>query len=279
MVAQAAGLDTACAFDAVAHDYHVTNRANPILEHMRAQAIAALRRHVPAGSSVLDLGCGPGTDHASMLGAGYRVTAIDASPEMVRQARQRAASSDAPGRPTIHWRRIEDVAAFGRGVFDAAFSNFGPLNCVGNLADAVRQVRHVVRPSGVLVASVIGRVCPWEIALYLARGDVRRATVRFRSGPVGVPLASGTVWTQYMTPASFIRVCRDAGFRLRARRALCVVAPPPYLQAFAGRRPRVVRRLLALDDLVGGWPLVRHVGDHFLVVLERESDEDALARS
>ena len=46
--------------------------------------------------------------------------------------------------------------------FDAAFSNFGPLNCVEDLPAVARQLHEVLRPGGVLVASVIGRVCPWE---------------------------------------------------------------------------------------------------------------------
>jgi hypothetical protein len=52
-------------------------------------------------------------------------------------------------------------------------------------------------------------------------------------------------------------------------RALGLFAPPPYLQTFAERHRRFVRTLERVDDAVGGWPLLRGAGDHFLIVLRK----------
>lgn len=43
---------------------------------------------VPPGGRILDAGCGSGRDAAVFLERGYRVTAFDASPELVRLARR-----------------------------------------------------------------------------------------------------------------------------------------------------------------------------------------------
>lgn len=261
--------ETARAFDGVAHEYDRTNRANPILEDMRRRSLEALRRHVPAGAEVLDLGCGPGTDQDALLAAGYCLTAIDASPEMVREARARATTHSLAHRPTVLCRSLDQLGKFQPESFDAAFSNFGPLNCVEDLPAVARQLHEVLRPGGVLVASVIGRVCPWEVALYLAKAELRRAALRFRNGQVPVPLRQGTVWTRYLTPSACTRAFAAAGFTRRDCAALGVLAPPPYMDAFALRRPALVSRLLALDATVSRWPLLREMGDHFLIVLQR----------
>lgn len=261
--------ETARAFDAVAADYHASNTANPILEHMRARVFRTLRAHVPVGAELLDIGCGPGTDHPSLVGAGYVVTGIDASPEMVREAQARAARVDGPHRPTVLCRPVDQLAKFQPSQFDAALSNFGPLNCAADLASVARHLHDTLRPGGVFVASVIGRVCPWEVALYVAKGDLRRAGLRLRRGMVPVPLKDGVVWTQYISPRAFARVFASAGFRTTWLESLGVVAPPPYLEAFAARRPALVQRLLDVDARVGAWPIVRHLGDHFLIVLQR----------
>ena len=261
--------DTARAFDGVAREYHTSNEENRILRHMRRRAVATLRRYVPAGSRLLDLGCGPGTDHPEMVRAGYSVTAIDASPAMAHEAAERAASMRETDRSTVLCHPIERVQELSLEPFDAAFSNFGPLNCVNDLPDVARQIYEVLKPGGVLVASVIGRVCPWEIALYLTRGDVARAFRRFTRRPVGVPLKDGTVWTQYPSPGGFERTFVAAGFIRRECCGLGVIAPPPYLSAFAERRPALVEKLLDLDETIGRMPLLRRVGDHFLVVLQR----------
>lgn len=269
-VAETRLFDTARAFDAIAAEYHDSNTANPILSRMRARVFDTLRHHVPVGAELLDIGCGPGTDHPALVAAGYLVTAIDASPEMVRQAQRRARAVGGPHRPTVLCRAVDQVAKFQPGQFDAALSNFGPLNCASDLGQVARQLHDVLRPGGTCVASVIGRVCPWEIALYMSKGDVRRALLRFRRTAVPVPLKTGTVWTRYISPREFSRAFAQAGFRTRSLSALGTIAPPPYMDAFATRRPRLVNRLLDLDATVASWPLVRHTGDHFLAVLQRD---------
>jgi hypothetical protein len=52
-------------------------------------------------------------------------------------------------------------------------------------------------------------------------------------------------------------------------RALGLFVPPPYLQAFAHRHPKLVDLLQRIEDRCGGWPLLRSWGDHFLVVLRK----------
>jgi hypothetical protein len=116
---------------------------------------------------------------------------------------------------------------------------------------------------------VIGRVCPWEIGLYLSRGDLARVGVRFVRQAVAVPLNGHTVWTRYYTPREFERAFEAAGFRRLSLRALGLFVPPPYMEAFAGRHPGLVGALQRADDLAGSWPLLRSAGDHFLIVLQK----------
>ncbi|MGE3958921.1 MAG: class I SAM-dependent methyltransferase [Vicinamibacterales bacterium] len=262
-------VDTAQAFDLVAGEYDRTNRENPILAHMRRTTIDAVRRHVPPGAALLDLGCGPGTDHPTLTRDGYRVTGIDASARMVAEARRRADEGPGLPRPDIHWQSVDELDRFPAASFDAAFSNFGPLNCVPDLGEVARGLHAVVRPGGVMVASVIGRVCPWETALYLARGQVGRAFLRFRRGLVPVPLREGTIWMRYLTPREFARPFLEVGFTRCNLFGMGVVAPPPYLEHLATRYPRVTAALLAADRRVGGLPLCRSMGDHFVIVLRR----------
>ena len=261
--------DTRHAFDGVAGDYARSNAENPLLRAMRMRVLAELTARVPAGSHVLDLGCGPGTDDETLARAGYRVTGVDWSPAMVAEATRRSRDARLDGRIAIRHLGIHEIDRLAPALFDAAYSNFGPLNCVPSLGQAARLIAARLRPDGVLVASVIGRVCPWEIALYLSRGDWRRATVRFARRAVPVPLNGRAVWTRYHAPGPFERVFAGAGFVRVSRRALGLFAPPPYLEAFAGRHPVLVDRLQRLDDRLGAWTPFRAWGDHFLVVMRK----------
>jgi SAM-dependent methyltransferase len=261
--------ETALAFDGVAAGYDQSNRENPLLSEMRRQVRAAVRTAVPAGSSLLDLGCGPGTDLDAFVDAGYRVTALDSSRGMVEAARAHVRRGALERSVDVRSLGIHQLDRLAPVQWDAACANFGPLNCVASLSEAARLIGARLRPGGVLVASVIGRVCPWEVALYLARGDRARALLRFERGFVPVPLGGRTVWTRYYTPGEFEPPFGDAGFRRESLRALALFAPPPYLQAFATRHPQLTAFLQRLDAVAGGWPGCRLWGDHFLIVLRK----------
>jgi SAM-dependent methyltransferase len=271
MAAVTAVHETRHAFDGVAASYDRSNTANPLLAAMRRRVRSTCEDIVPRGSHLLDLGCGPGTDVTYFAARGFEVTGIDSSPAMVaeaaRQIEARGLSAQARAR-VMDIERVDTLDALPQ-EFDAAYSNFGPLNCVTDLGSAARAIARRVRPGGFLIASVIGRVCPWELALYIARGDPRRALIRFARGPVAVPLEGRTVWTQYYTPQACAAAFVRAGFTSVSCRGLAVLTPPPYLSAFADRHHRLVAALQRCEDTVASWPLIRSCGDHFLLVMRR----------
>ena len=262
-------LDTQRAFDSVAPGYHQSNADNPVLHAMRQRTLAALTRHVAPGSRILNLGCGPGSDDEVLGHQGYRVTAIDWSPAMVAEARRRVRNARLQRSVQVYHLGIHELERLPPALFDGVCSSFGPLNCVPSLAETAHLVADRVRAGGVLVASVIGRVCPWEIALYLWRRDWKRLRVRFHPNPVPVPLEAHTVWTQYHTPAAFERAFAAAGFTRVSLRTLGLFVPPPYMQGFVRRHPSFVAGLQWVEDRVGDRPGIRQWGDHFLVVMRK----------
>jgi len=156
----------------------------------------------------------------------------------------------------------------GEGGYDGAYSNLGPLNCVPDLADVARECARLLKPDGALVFTVIGRICPWEIAHYLRRRRWQRAKVRFARDVVPVGMNNHTIWTRYYGPREFYRAFRS-DFKLETYRGLCVFAPPPYLTWIRERHWGWYQRLWRTDRRMAGWPVLRELGDHFLIVMRR----------
>jgi SAM-dependent methyltransferase len=257
------------AFDSVAGDYDGPRGNNALIQDMRREMWRWLDATFASPGRLLDLGCGTGLDAVRMAEVGHHITAADWSPLMAERARQRAAERGMTGRVEVVVVGAQDLDSLGgAGDYDGVYSNLGPLNCVPDLNEVARQCARLLRPGGMLVFTVIGRICPWEIAHYLWQRRWARATVRFARRMVPVGMNAHTIWTRYYGPREFYGFFRPH-FTLQHFRGLCLLAPPPYLTRVAHRHPRAYQALWRLDRLLCGWPVVRAMGDHFLIVMRR----------
>ncbi|AJC47462.1 class I SAM-dependent methyltransferase [Xanthomonas sacchari] len=260
-------LDTQRAFDSVAADYDGPRGNNALIQRMRTTLWDTVATQLPVGSRLVDLGCGTGLDAHAFAQRGYRVLATDWSPQMVERTRARAQDPSLRGRLSVAHVGIQQLDLLD-GEFDGMYSNFGPLNCAPDLPEVARHCARLLRRDGRLVFSVIGRLCPWELGHYLLRGRLRRAAVRAARGATAVGMNGHTIWTWYYFPREFYRAFAPH-FALESYRALSLCLPPPYLVDHYQRHPRLGEALGRLDDRIGGWPLLRDMGDHFLIVLRK----------
>ena len=113
-------VDTQHAFDGVAEGYHRSNAENPLLCAMRERTLAAVTAYVKPGATLLNLGCGPGTDDEVLARAGYRITAIDSSAAMVDEARRRIARAGLGDRVRVHCLGIQELDRLPAETFDVA---------------------------------------------------------------------------------------------------------------------------------------------------------------
>lgn len=260
-------LETQRAFDSVAADYDGPRGNNELIQRMRLTLWGTVQKELSVGSRLLDLGCGTGIDAAEFAQRGYEVVASDWSPQMVERTRARAAAANLDTRVKAAHVGVHQLDQL-EGEFDGIYSNFGPLNCAPDLHTVAAQCARLLRPGGKLVFSVIGRICPWEFGYYTFKGRFRRATVRATRGATAVGMNRHTIWTYYYLPREFYRAFAPQ-FSLSSYRALSLFMPPPYLVDTYRRHRDECERLGRLDDLLGSLPLLRDMGDHFLIVMER----------
>jgi ubiquinone/menaquinone biosynthesis C-methylase UbiE len=110
----------------------------------------AVAYHLPAGSSVLDLGCGTGELTAAIAAAGMRSTGCDISPEMLRLA----AAAHTAG--NVDWVELEpgwQVLPFRKDSFDAVIAS-SVFEYVDDPVAVLRECRRVLRPAGIVLCTV-----------------------------------------------------------------------------------------------------------------------------
>ena len=110
---------------------------------------------IPAGSTVLDLGCGGGTDSlmaAGKTGPAGRVFGVDFSPSMLAHARAGAAEA---GASNLEFHEAEGQRLpFDDGTFDVALVN-GIFNLNPSREGLFQELARVIRPRGALYAAEI----------------------------------------------------------------------------------------------------------------------------
>ena len=95
---------------------------------------------LPAGATLLDLGCGPGRTAGIMVKAGHDVTATDASAEMIALATRR------PG-VTARQETFDDLA--GSELYDGIWANFSLLHATRtDLPRHIAAIAHALKPGG-----------------------------------------------------------------------------------------------------------------------------------
>jgi SAM-dependent methyltransferase len=257
------------AFDSVASDYDGPRGNNALIQDMRTEMWRTLDATFAPGSRLMDLGCGTGLDAVRMAGVGHHVTATDWSQGMVERTRERAERGQVAHR--VHAIAVgahELSRVDGQIQFDGAYSNLGALNCVPNLAEMAAQCSRLLKPRAALVFSVIGRICPWEIGYYALKRDWARLRIRFAPAMVPVGMNKRVVWTHYYSPREFYGAF-EREFSLEHWRGLCVFAPPPYITQIKEKHERWYERLWRLDRRTAGWPGLRNMGDHFVIVMKK----------
>jgi len=245
---------TTAAFDRVAASYDAQWTDTPAGRAQRDLVWHHADGLFQRGDFLLDIGCGTGEDAAHFAAMGARVHATDVSAEMIRVAARRGGFTTALAAA----EEIDGMPAS----YDGAISNFGALNCVADAARVARRLAELVRPGGRVVVCVIGRFCLWETLYYAARLEFRKAVRRWNNNAVmtslGVPV--------YYRSVDDLCAAFAPEFACERWTGIGLLVPPSYVRLPSG----VVRVLGLLDRWLAGWPLLRGLADHRLLVLVRK---------
>src|SRR5579859_1154567 len=263
-------------FDALAADYDRNEAENPIRQLMRSRSLAALQRSFSSQATLLDVGCGTGTEAIWLAQRGYRITAVDSSPAMLEVLARRASAANV----AISTRQLKAgdlsllVGELGEGAFDGAYSSFGTLNAEPSMDRSLAALSRLVRPGGLIVLSVMNRWCLAEMALMVARG---RASEAFRRLHRSLTVAIGEA-TAEVTYPSWPQLKRALAPEFQARKveALTLLLLPYAWPALAAHG-RTYRTLARIDLALAPHRPFAWLGDHLLVVAEHRHQGVALS--
>ena len=253
------------AFSRTAEKYDTFAIDHPNQTRMRSKVYASVERFVPAGSRILELNAGTGTDAVELARRGYTVHATDISPGMLVRLKEKVYRLDLSSRVTVQQCSFTDLEQINGAPFDAMFSNFGGLNCIPDLSVVVRQLPKVLRPGGIVTWVLMPPVCLWEMA-EIFRGHPRLAFRRFAPAGTSAHLEGLNFTVYYFAPAKVLRWFGDP-YTCLAIEGLSVITPTAESKSFAKRYVRLYRVLSWIDDRLAARRPWRGWGDFFIITL------------
>ncbi|HWG58254.1 MAG TPA: methyltransferase domain-containing protein [Candidatus Acidoferrales bacterium] len=190
------------------YDAHVTNSSTDNLARAAFQDL--VRQNVPAGSALLDFGCGTGLDALEYARAGYRVVAYDTSAGMLAHLERRCHGEILPGQ--IEPCRGEDLLNERLDRWpplQAITANFAVLNLIRDPAAIFDGFARRMAGPGWLIISILN---PLHWSTFAKRTVGRRV-------PAGASESGGNDPRPCPTYVHSVSALRNAakGFRLVGR--------------------------------------------------------------
>ena len=257
------------AFDAIAPAFDQRFGGWLSVMAQRRAVRAALLQEFPKNGHILELGGGTGEDASFLAGVGYELLLTDPSPTMVELAKAKLSAFGSQAQVAAG-EELEDFAARhlyeGGALFDGAFSNFAPLNCVIDLGPVARGLAKLLKPGAPAMLVLFGTLCPGEMLTEVLHKRPGQALRRFKRGQIPARLSKREFPIVYHRHLALTRSFAP-WFELERRIGIGVTVPPSAAEPWISKHPRLLASMEALDRVLSR-PLAM-LGDHILYQFRR----------
>lgn len=262
----------AFAFEAIAPVFDDRFGAWRSVTAQRKAVRTALLQRFPAGGRVLEIGGGTGEDAVFLAERGFRVLLTDASPAMVDIAGRKLSRLGSCAR-VVACEEIERLSEErllgGEPLFDGAFSNFAPLNCVHDIGSVGKGLASLLKPGASVMLVLFGTCCVSEMFVETLRGRPSNAFRRFRRGAAPAKLARRNFEIFYHR-LSDLRRAFQPWFELERTIGIGIAVPPSAAEPWISSHPRLLAGMEVFDRVMAG--SLASFGDHVLYQFRRRAD-------
>ena len=241
--------------------------ANSIILWMRDRVRKEVANYMLPQSTVLELNCGTGIDSVYFAKQGHSVLATDNAEGMLNTLNQKIAQNNIQHIETMRcsFNNLENIQ---ERQFDYVFSNFGGLNCTDKLDKVLTDIDRLLKPGGYFSLVIMPTVCPWEM-LMLFKGYFKTAFRRFKKHGADAHLEGVHFQCYYYNP-SYITSRMQGRFQLKSLKALSLTVPPPYIEHFMEKHPKMFKRLARLEDRLCRVAPFNNWGDHYIITMQKK---------
>jgi len=240
---------------------------NTIINYKRWRVRTHALKYLSAGAHILELNSGTGEDALFFAKNGFKVHGTDLSAGMQEQFRQKTEEhSEKVSHEQCSFTELDKLQ--NKGPYDMIFSNFGGLNCTGDLDKVLSSFLDLLNPGGVATLVIISKFCLWE-TLLLFKGKFKTAFRRFFSKNGRRARVEGEYFKCWYYNPGYVIDKLGASFELLGIEGLCTIVPPSYMEGFAEKDPLLYRYLVKQENkFKSSWPW-KYIGDYYIISLRK----------
>lgn len=246
---------------------------NQTLQWMRKRIHENCLKQFKSGDSILELNCGTGIDAIFFAEHGMHVHATDVSSGMLSELEKKIEQKKLSGKITFQQCSYTELSvalntdsAPAKNKFDHISSNFGGMNCEKDIEAVISQFKGLLIPGGTVTLVIMPPVCPWEILLAF-KGNFKTAFRRWNKNGADSQVEGIHFTTYYFTPSRVIKAF-GKDFRKISLQGLACFTPPPYLEKFPARYPKVFKLLNKFDNMLDRFFPFNCWADHFILTMQ-----------
>jgi SAM-dependent methyltransferase len=225
-----------------------------------------------AGKKVLELNCGTGLDAIWLATNGCKVTATDASANMIAVLEDKLTQQPELCVKAMPCGFDETGQKLAGRTFDFVLSNFGGINCADSktLKQLSAQLHSITNPGAAIALVVMPKKCWWENMYFRLKGNRKERNRRQQPGPLHVNIHGNNQLVWYYEPAD-IEQNFSATWTIVYTRPIGFFLPPSYMEAYFKKKKILLTLLYGLEKVFGHFAFLSNYADHFLIVLKRKA--------
>ena len=256
------------AFDALYEEYEQLSRENAVDISRRHVIRRFVEDNLSPKSEFLELNAGSGIDALYFARKGHNVLATDISRGSEAFINRKIAKHRHLQLRFQHCD-FSDLSEI-NGTFDHIFSNFGGLNCTGDLSAVFDQLTRLVNPGGYVTLVVMPKWYPWEI-LSIVKGN-KNAFRRFKKGGTTAQIGNESVHVHYHSPSA-VKSAFPKSFEHVKTINIGTFYPSGHFR-FLDRFPMILRALIKIDGKINRLGIMpKGIGDYFIITFKKKADD------
>lgn len=256
------------AFSLQSSSFDAIDDGNELILWIRDRVRNEVLHFIPDGAHMLELNCGTGIDALFFAQKGYHVLATDNAPGMLDTLGKKAARlqlQDNIQYKQCSFNNLEELGDEKK--YDYIFSNFGGLNCTDNLAKVLHDIDRLLKPGGYFSLVIMPVICPWEI-ITVFKGYFKTAFRRFAKNGTMAHLEGEWFKCYYYNP-SYIMGQMQEKFKLASLKGLSIVVPPPFIEGFVKKHPKLFSRLEKIENKIWDIAPFNRWCDHYIITMQK----------